>query len=87
MGEELSGVGGPPGSLAEPLQGGLEKRLLAVMLNLVMKRGAQILIMVASEDLTPHLSPPPKHDVDSMMWCGEIVLSTADSKVKNELPI
>lgn len=51
VGEELSGVGCPLGSLAEPLQGGLEQRLLAVVLDLMMMRGAQRLLTVASHHL------------------------------------
>lgn len=46
MGEELPGVGGPLGRLAEPLQRGLEKRLLAVVLNLAMKKGALRMLTV-----------------------------------------
>lgn len=51
VGEELTGIGGPFGTLAEPLQGGLKKSLLTVMLHLVMKRGALKVIMAASYDL------------------------------------
>ena len=50
MGEELSGMDSPLRTLAEPLQGGLKKRLFAVVLNLMMKRGAQRLFMAASHE-------------------------------------
>lgn len=46
VGEELPGVGGPLGRLAEPLQRGLEKRLLAVVLNLAVKKGSLRMLTV-----------------------------------------
>lgn len=39
-------MGGPLGRLAEPLQRGLEKRLLAVVLNLAMKKRALRMLTV-----------------------------------------
>lgn len=40
--EELSGMDSSLWTLAEPLKGGLKKSLLTVMLNLMMKGGAQL---------------------------------------------
>lgn len=52
MRQQLPGVGGPLRRLTEPLQGGLEERLLAVVLNLAVDRGAQRLLLMMMLDLS-----------------------------------
>lgn len=57
MREELSGMDSSLWTLAEPLKGGLKKSLLTVMLNLMMKGGAQLVNYDGFFCSHPYLQP------------------------------